>query len=216
MPLADGSQMPMKTGRLNEDGVRWVEKALALQMSHREIVAKAAVKFGCAERTAYRWIAKVYERMEKQAVREKPMRRQQMVLSLRTIMQRAMETNDLRAAIAALDRICRLYGLYDDQLSIRGTVGIGLGLAAMGFKSPAEVRGRIDELKARLANGGPISAGYLPATSGGAPSNGGAPSGGNGRSHGGDISDLDLDDDSGSGNGNGRGNGRGGNGHAVE
>lgn len=167
--------------KANQDALRWVEKALSLQMSHHDIVAKGAPKWAASSRTVYRWIALVYERMEIQATRERPMRRQQMVGSLRMIMQKAVELNKLHDAIDALDRIARLQGLYQDQVAVTHHAGDGVNLPAFGFKSRDEVRARVAELKARLLNGGgPISAGYIPASCVETPSKGNGSAGSSG------------------------------------
>ncbi len=166
----------------NQEALRWVEGMLARQVSHHDIVALGAPEWKVHSRTVYRWIAQVYERMEVQAEREKPMRRQQMVSSLRLIMQKAIKVNKLHDAIDCLDRMARLYGLYQDKVAVTGTIGLGVtGLSTLGFKSTADVQGRIDELRARMADGGSIAAGYLEASCTEAPTNG---SGGNGAAKG--------------------------------
>jgi hypothetical protein len=149
----------------NHELLRFVEKGLTIQLAHHEIVKQCQARFGISQRHSYRSIEKVYAIMEKNAEREKPMRKHQMRQTLRMIAQAALERKDFRAAIAALDRVARIDGLYEDMkfsLHHQGSVGVGIGLAALGFKSPQEVRGRIEELKERLASGESLAAAYLP------------------------------------------------------
>lgn len=134
----------------NEEWLRYVERGLASQLTRSEIVRAARRDLGCSRRQAYRLINYVYERMEKDADEERPMRRQQMVQSLRLIMQKALATEKLSEAIQAADRICKIYGLYDEKLRLEVQGKVELGLRPNLKKLTDEQLAQLEELH-RLA-----------------------------------------------------------------
>lgn len=98
--------------------LRDVERYLSLQLRHAEIEAKIVEKYGCSDRTVRNDIRKVYARLEAEGEKERPMRKSQMRETLRKFYQRAVSKDQWAPALQALDRLCRLDGLYEaDKIS---------------------------------------------------------------------------------------------------
>lgn len=172
--------------------MRAAEVLLAAQVQPIEASKQLAEKFGLSQRMCSRYVARVLDRWEKEAGDTKPIRKHQVRQSLRTVFQAALQQQKLKVCVDALREMAKIDGLYEPiQVGIGGgvEVGAGMGLGMMGFKSGDDVRERIEELEARLLNGGPRSTQYLEAT-------------------------CVEESKPGNGRGNGYGNGRG-NGHGI-
>ena len=165
-----------------------VEKMLRRCLAHGTVVRTCAPKWDVSPRTVRSYIARVHRQWDKDADEFAEKRFIQRQSQIEGVLEMCMrqEPPNLRVAMIALDRLCRLEGNYPVEqvaVDLHATVGVGIGLATLGFNSAEEVRGRISELRERLMNGGPISAGYLPAKPNGK-GNGKANGGGNGRADG--------------------------------
>jgi hypothetical protein len=131
--------------------------------SSRKIQQELGNEWGITRRTVRGYIAKIWKEWEKDS-QPTPQRAAQRRSQLETVYQRALRSDDYKAAVQALDRLCRLDMLYpveQVQIGVEGKIGVGVGLAALGFKSPDDARNRIVELRERLSNGGPIAAAHL-------------------------------------------------------
>lgn len=123
-------------------------------------------EWGITRRQIRNYIKKVYEIWEWEQGKATPARRRQRRHQLEYILETAMRARppDTKTALQTLAILCRIDGIMPtEQLQVH-QVGVGIGLSALGFQSQNDVRGRIDELKARLADGGPIT-GYLDVSS---------------------------------------------------
>lgn len=146
-----------------------VEQLLRRCVLHGTIQHKCAVKWDVAPRTVRTYIKQVYKKWDEEAEIFDERRVNQRRAQIEGILERAltMVEPDLRVAMLALDRLCRIEGNYmPDQQDVRLQPGGGIvaGLSALGLRSPEEVRGRIAELEERLINGGPIGPRVIAAT----------------------------------------------------
>lgn len=92
--------------------VKLVETLIAGQLRPSEIAARVQEKFGLHPRTGHRYIAIVRATMATEEDENRPYHRHYIRATLRTIVQRALARDQLAAAVAAVDRIARLDGLY--------------------------------------------------------------------------------------------------------
>jgi hypothetical protein len=125
-----------------KERVAEVEKMLALQMGHTDIVNTVVKRFPVSERTARNDIKRAYEKWDAECLAEKPYRRGQLRQTLRKLLQMALKKSDLRAAIAVCDRLARLDGLNEvTQLEVTAKVEADLDKMTSDDK-----RRRLDEL----------------------------------------------------------------------
>lgn len=147
--------------------VDFAERLLRQGLTSTTIETALRKKFNVRGRAARKYMTRVYERWDKDAKEVKPeMRLQKRVAQLEGVLELAMRRNppDIKGATRAIALLCRVEGLFADKVEVATTVGVGVGLGSFGFQSQADVRERVEELKARLANGGPIT-GYIDAKS---------------------------------------------------
>lgn len=64
---------------------------------------------------------------------------------------------DHSAAVSAMRALISMHGLAKATVNVAMTGSVGINLGALGFKSPEEVRDRIEELRARLKQDGPMA-----------------------------------------------------------
>jgi len=105
------------------DRIAFVHKLLAKQVSHREIQLRIQEKFGCSGRQGYNYIKHSYARMASEDKLAKPMRKLSMRVALQHFYQKALSDKAYAPALAALDRLCKLDGLYvPEEVSISHSV----------------------------------------------------------------------------------------------
>ena len=98
--------------RARAEVLRAAEAMVALQVRPMEISRQLAAKFDISERQAHRYVAKVYDALAKENEGQKPLRKHQLRQSLQAVFTKAMQSNQLSAAVAALDRLGKLDGLW--------------------------------------------------------------------------------------------------------
>lgn len=90
-----------------------VAAMVAAQCRASHIVAVLSPKFGLSDRQLHRYVKRCYEEMAAEAEKERPLRKHQLRESLRAVVQKALASNQLSAAVAALDRLGKLDGLWE-------------------------------------------------------------------------------------------------------
>jgi len=105
------------------DRIAFVVKMLASQRSHREISLALQEKYKCCSRQSYNYIKHAYRRMESEDKVAKPMRKVAMRNTLQYFYQEAMKAKQFAPALAALDRMCKIDGLYaPEEVSVSSTI----------------------------------------------------------------------------------------------
>lgn len=164
---------------------------LATMVPHGMIIKNLAAKWGVKRPTVRRYIERVYDEWFDQAQYDnfQTNRRDQLRHAYQTLYMKALSEGQYATCSGILRELGHLDGTYaPKEIQLGGAVGVGLGLATLGFKTPEEVAERIEELKEMIESGGPTAIGQL-----------------------GPVIEVDTSSDPG---GNGSGNGQGGNGRA--
>src|SRR5262245_57775810 len=120
--------------------MRAVEQLVARYLPAREIAARIAERFGCSERTVYDDIRLVWKELAKEDEEERAVRKNQMRSTLRRLFNKAVRAEDYKAAIQALDRLCKLDGLL---APVKVEHAGELGVAAM---RSGDRRARLEDL----------------------------------------------------------------------
>lgn len=106
---------------------RKVENYLAIQMDPREVQARIEQEFQVTRRTVRNDINWVYQQWEAESEQERPLRRNMMRRSMRSVLKRALAAEQWNVAIQILDRLCKLDGLYapsEAKILHSGVVGL--------------------------------------------------------------------------------------------
>lgn len=146
MPPPPVSRSLHKRGsKLKPEARLFVESLLATCTPHPVIKAQIAKKFGVGERQAANWIKATYEELAIEArPRQKDERRAQMRAALSDFYQKALLARQFNAAVTALDRLCKLDGLYaPDEVAIKALGGVV-------ERDPDKLRERIRTLAAKM------------------------------------------------------------------
>jgi hypothetical protein len=134
------AQKKGKGSRLKADERLFVESLLASVTPHAIIRREIQKRFGINERRASAWISYVYALLAEEAKPQaKDERRAQMRNVLGDFYQKAVLAKNFNAAVTALDRMCKLDGLYaPEQHDVRHQGALD--------RDPDRVRQRIREL----------------------------------------------------------------------
>lgn len=122
-----------------------VESYLATMTPHSVIKKEIAKKYGIREERVGEWIRNVYDmlRMEADPIK-KDERRAQLRAALGDFYQKALLARQFNAAVTALDRLCKIDGLYaPDEVEITAKSGVA-------ERDPDKVRERIRQLAAKM------------------------------------------------------------------
>lgn len=125
-----------------EERLRATERVLAEGHPSRVAVDILAKQFNVSEYAVRSWISQVYARWTAQAEADRPHRHAEAREMLRHAYRTAADAGDHGPAVQALDRLCRLEGVYappETKLQINTAV-------ALGVDNPDSIRGRIREL----------------------------------------------------------------------
>ena len=121
-----------------------VADLMASNTDSREIVRKLAEKHGVSERTIYKDIERVNIEAVKFDVQDRPYRKSKMRRTLNQFYTRAMARRAFGPALQALDRLCKLDGLYEpEKVELEGKIAVHVSVAKM---TTAQRRARIHEL----------------------------------------------------------------------
>jgi len=119
-----------------------VAELLAAQVSGTEIAERIAERYSISTRMAWKDIKTVYDTWETDSSRERGFRRHRMRNTMMAFYQRCMARRQYTAALGALDRLCKLDGLYaPEKLEVEHT-----GSVDISKLTSAQIRDRIDEL----------------------------------------------------------------------
>lgn len=118
-----------------------IARLCALALPHAEIVRRMARKFSLSETWTREVIAKCYAHWDKigQTDEARDSRRARMRDTLGLLMDRAVAIMDIKSAIVAADRMCKLDGLYAAEK-------IEVGDGTLAKSEPDRVRERMREL----------------------------------------------------------------------
>ena len=104
------------------------------------------------------YVLKVVQAVEQQwaedAALVAPYRKHHIREGMETLMRVSLSANKHTVAAYLLVHLAKLDGcLSPDRVDVThsGAVGVGISLGSLGFKTPQEVQGRIEELRAKLA-----------------------------------------------------------------
>ena len=115
---------------------------LAAQVASKEIEDRISERYGISTRMVRKDIQIVYENWEKESRRERGFRRGRMRNTLMAFYQRCMARRQYTAALGALDRLCKLDGLFaPEKLEITHD-----GEIDVSQMTSAQVRDRIEFL----------------------------------------------------------------------
>jgi hypothetical protein len=95
--------------------IRKVDELIGLQLGSAAIARKLAADYGISERMAYKDIREAFARLEANDAEDRGMRRARMRHTLQMLFRRCLSRKDYRGAGFAVDRLCRLDGLYEPE-----------------------------------------------------------------------------------------------------
>jgi hypothetical protein len=138
--------------------VRRAEELLCDQWSSRQIVEALIKEFSVVERTAYTYIKLAYENLSADAANDRGIRKARARATWQAQYRRCIAKGDLPAANYAMDRLCRLDGLFAPEKHVHTTTMISVSvqidavinvLDAAGLAALDVVLAQLDAAKAR-------------------------------------------------------------------
>jgi hypothetical protein len=96
-----------------------IEMALAQCIRHQTIQSQFARQWEVTRRTIRRYIRAIYDRWETESKKNRVLTREQMRAALQDLFARASMDGQLKIAVDAADRLCRLEGFYEDKMKIQ-------------------------------------------------------------------------------------------------
>ena len=124
-----------------------VQRLVVLQMEYGDIAKRISEDFNVSIEQSRLDIKAVYRSMQEASVHERPMRAHNMRRSMQAFYRQALQAKQFKAALAALDRLCRLDGLYAaEKHEVTGPGGKPLGDPFKSLTS-AEIREKADEMR---------------------------------------------------------------------
>jgi hypothetical protein len=115
-----------------EQAVRRAEELLCDQWTSRQIVEKLCKEFDIVERTAYTRIRIAYENLSADAANDRGIRKARARATWQTHYRRCIERGDMSAANYAMDRLCRLDGLFaPEKVEHSGTISVAVQIDAV-------------------------------------------------------------------------------------
>lgn len=134
--------------------IRRAEALISLQLSSGQVRQKLMEEYGVSERTAHSYFNAAWKLVEIDDAADRPRRKNQMRMTMKAALQRALAKGDMKAVAALIDRLCKLDGLYaptEVRLEGEGAIVTGPNVAAM---TSGMRRERIKELAAKLVKDG--------------------------------------------------------------
>lgn len=144
-----------RSPRLSAERELEVGRLLSQCVPHLQIRAYLKQKWGCSEETVRRAINEVYYRWGQAAQPEKDSRREQMRQALMDFYTAARKHGAYAPAVTALDRLCRIDGLYAPE-KLEVAEGQSQDIAS---SNPDAIRARIVELYERFKHAGGAAVG---------------------------------------------------------
>lgn len=123
----------------------WIETQLRACKAHSKIEAEGAALFHVHRKTIRDWIRRVYLEWQAAGNATREFDRDKMRASFEEFYELAMRADatekgpDYKAAATALDRLCKLLGVYEpDKIQVETPPG--------SFRDPDSIRDRVDQL----------------------------------------------------------------------
>jgi hypothetical protein len=133
-----------------ERRVKRTEELLCSQYTSSQIVRTLCEEFGVVDRTAYAYLKVAYERIAADgSVEDRALRKARARASWQRQYQRCLDREDMPAANYALDRLCRLDGLFDPQkhsVSINATLNVQVQIRSIVALLDAKGLAALDEI----------------------------------------------------------------------
>lgn len=126
--------------------------------SYGEATAAIMSKFGVSRTTAQNDLRRAGEAAVAGELEEARLVRARVSAALWQSRRAAHAAGDHAAAVGAMRALIGMHGLSKATIDVNpapASVGSGIGLGTLGFKTPEEVKARIAELRARLQIDGP-------------------------------------------------------------
>ena len=147
---------PPKAARIDE-----VTAMLRNMVPYSVIQQQLSLRWGMSRASIMGIIRRVHADWAVDAATVSDTRRHQIRNGFEQLFMQAQGAKKLDLAARILGELARLDGCIAPtavNMQVQGQVGVGVGisLGTLGFKSPDEVRARIDELQNRLKTQGPI------------------------------------------------------------
>lgn len=140
-----GKFIGQRNARIPRERVFELERLLTQCVPHPQIKRYCAAKWGITEHTVEGYIREVYRRWGAMPSLDREGRKEQMRQTLNDFYQSARKAGAYSAAATALDRMCKLDGLYAPE---KVEVGVGAS-TAVTETAPDKIRDRIRELYTR-------------------------------------------------------------------
>lgn len=153
MEPGDGASITLDTDKR----VTRAEELLCEQYTGRQIVRKLCDEFGVVERTAYSYLKVAYENMQSGAAEERAIRKTRARATWQAQYRKCLTAKDFSAANYALDRLCKLDGLFaptKHKVEVGGSITVGIQirnvmsvLDARGIEAMAVVLEQLEAAK---------------------------------------------------------------------
>lgn len=147
-PTVNGRPIPKHARgmrRHTPERLALVEAALRCLTSHHVIEERFSKEWKIQKRAVREYVTAVYRAWAEQAEASKDFRREQMRIAFQDFYEKTMRVDatekgpDFKAAVTALDRLCKLEGVYEpDKVFVDGP--------GASFKNAEQIRERITEL----------------------------------------------------------------------
>ncbi len=150
-----GTGLPQKRRRrIPNEHYDQISTMLIAMMPLSEILKQASAKFGKAKTYVREVVRQIHEDWEADAAPIASTRRNQIRQGMELLYRQANADKDWSTCAKILTELGRLDGVYAPEratVTHQGQVGVGISLGSLGFKSPQEVRDRVDWLKSQIA-----------------------------------------------------------------
>jgi hypothetical protein len=125
--------------RTRHERMARLETLLAKQYSTTQIVRLVAAEEEVSERQVYEDLAEVYQRVQAEDGDERSIRLSRARRTWQRQYRRCVDAKDYTAANYALDRLCKLDGLFaPKKLEVSGTIGVSMQITTLvGILTPA-------------------------------------------------------------------------------
>lgn len=134
----DGKSINLDT----EKRVTRAEELLCEQYTGRQIVTLLCDEFKIVERTAYTYLKVAYENLQSGAAEERAIRKTRARATWQAQYRKCLAAKDFSAANYALDRLCKLDGLFAPQKhKVEMTSSIAIGVQIRNVMTVLDTRG---------------------------------------------------------------------------
>jgi hypothetical protein len=161
-PNPTGTPTPARRRkRIPQEHYDTVATMLISMVPYTEIQKQLSMRWAKPRKYILDIISQVHTDWQAEAAATMGTRRNQIRQGFEALYMKALKENKLVVAAMVMKELGKLDGAYaTEELAVQhhhsGVVGqVGISLGGLGFKSPDEVRARIEALRAQLASAGP-------------------------------------------------------------